>query len=181
VHDVLEQIDFKKPGDVKVHVGRNASTQHLALTGPEVVEAIPLVQRFLDSPVAAELAAAKQIHRELEFMLAWPPDEPALGGRYLHGYIDCLYQTADGAWRILDYKTNRVSADQVAGAAQPYEMQMFIYALATERVLGRAPDDLSLYFLRPAVAHPFRFDDENRARVERLVNQTMEAAVEVSR
>ncbi len=181
VHDVLEQVDFKNPGDIKTLIGRHASAQRLDLTGPEVAEAVPMVQRFLDSPIAAELAAARQIHRELEFMLAWPPDEPALGGRYLHGYIDCLYQAADGSWRILDYKTNRVAADQVAAAAGPYEMQMFIYALAVERVLGRTPDDLSLYFLRPAVAHSVRLDDENRARIERLVNQTMESAVKVSR
>ena len=37
------------------------------------------------------------MHRELEFLLAWPPDRPEAGGLYLRGYIDCLFRDAQGA------------------------------------------------------------------------------------
>ena len=33
-----------------------------------------MVGRFLASPRAAEIAAAEKVYRELEFLLAWPPD-----------------------------------------------------------------------------------------------------------
>ena len=36
-----------------------------------------MVARFLASPRAAEIAAADEVHRELEFLLAWPPDDKA--------------------------------------------------------------------------------------------------------
>ena len=77
------------------------------------------------------------VHREIEFLLAWPPDEPTqTTADYLQGYIDCLYQDADGKWHLIDYKTNDVSAAACRDAAARYEMQMYVYALAAERALG---------------------------------------------
>ena len=80
-----------------------------------------MIGRFLASPRAAEIAAAKEVYRELEFLLAWPPDADrkrrAGRTRYLQGFIDCLYRDAAGRWRLIDYKTNRVTADTLAATA----------------------------------------------------------------
>ena len=62
----------------------------------------------------SHIAAAKTVHRELEFLLAWPPDGTTGDGRYLQGFFDCVYQDASGGWHLVDYKTNNISAAEVA-------------------------------------------------------------------
>ena len=96
--------------------------------------------------------------------------ETASGGRYLQGFIDCLYCDAAGQWRLVDYKTNRVTADTLAAVAAPYEMQMLVYALAVEQILQRPPDELVLCFLRPGLEYRFAWDAAARQRVVELVD-----------
>ena len=76
VHAVLAEIDFARPGDV-TGVVRRLAEQHLPGAADSLGEPIEMVRRFLASPRAAELAAASEVHRELEFLLAWPPGENA--------------------------------------------------------------------------------------------------------
>ena len=153
-------------------------------------EPIDLIRRFLASDRAAEMAAAAELHAELEFLLPWPPGDAASGAtagssssacepgdadrgpdpRYLQGFIDCLYRDAAGDWHLVDYKTNRASAETLAGVAAGYEMQMLLYALATEQILGRPPVELVLCFLRPGLEHRFAWDDAARQRVRALVD-----------
>ena len=141
-------------------------------------EAVAMVGRFLASGEAQQLARARRVHRELEFLLAWPVGAARENGRYVQGFIDSLYEDLAQRWVVLDYKTNNVSADEVATAAAAYEMQMFVYVLAAERVLGRPPAELTLYFLRPGVAHRFAWDDAARQRTIEQVNRAMASLVE---
>jgi len=124
------------------------------------------------------MAASSGVHRELEFLLAWPPGTEEPEPRYLQGYIDCLYRDAAGRWVVLDYKTNRVTASSVGAVAAGYEMQMLLYALAVERILGEPPADLVLHFLRLGAEHHFAWDAATRGRVEKLMNQSLAACVE---
>ena len=75
VHAVLEEIDFARPGDVAELVRRLAE-QHLSGDGAAAggVAGRRDDRAVLASPRAAELAAAKEMFRELEFLLAWPPE-----------------------------------------------------------------------------------------------------------
>ena len=142
VHRVLAQLSFAAKTDI------SAAMQRLSDLHPQAAEHTPAMEQmlraFVDSQRARSLAAARTIHRELEFLLAWPPT-PAPGGsapheesrRYLRGFIDCLYQDAAGDWHLLDYKTNRIAPENTAAAAGPYEMQLGIYALAAEEILGQ--------------------------------------------
>jgi ATP-dependent helicase/nuclease subunit A len=176
VHEVLAEVDFGRPQDVAPAVARMAP-RHLPEEQDNLHEPTDMIHRFLDSPRAAAMAAASEVHRELEFTLAWPPGTEQAQPRYLQGYIDCLYRDAAGRWVVLDYKTNRVTPSTIEAAASEYEMQMLLYALAVERILGSGPSDLVLYFLRPAREHHFRWDAAARRRVEKLVNQALDAFV----
>jgi ATP-dependent helicase/nuclease subunit A len=170
VHAVLAEIDFAAPGDITTLVERHAQ-QHLSSAEQNLDEPIEMIDRFLHSPRAEQIKAAKQRYAELEFLLAWPPDgneQPE--SRYLQGFIDCLYCDAAGQWRVIDYKTNRVTADTLAAAAAPYEMQMLVYALAVERILQCPPAELALCFLRPGLEHHFTWDAAARQRVVEMVN-----------
>jgi ATP-dependent helicase/nuclease subunit A len=140
-----------------------------------------MIERFARSPRWAAIAAAKSVHRELEFLLAWPLDGNGTDGdgdgRYLQGFIDCLYQDAQEGWHLVDYKTNDVTAGEVASEAGRYEMQMLVYATALERALGVPPVELALHFLRPGVEHIFKWNDAARKRCVQLVDDAMNSLV----
>jgi ATP-dependent helicase/nuclease subunit A len=136
-----------------------------------------MVERFLGSPRGAQLAAAKIIRREVEFLLPWPP-EATRAARFFHGYIDCLYLDGAGAWRLLDYKTNRIAAGNVDGVANQYELQLLVYSLAVERALGSPPAEVALELLDPATERKFSWDSTARDRGIERINAAMESLQE---
>jgi ATP-dependent helicase/nuclease subunit A len=176
VHEVLAVCDFREPANIRPLVARHAERVGLE-SSPLVDEAVRMIERFAGSPRAAELADAREVHRELEFLLAWPPGASPPESRYLHGFIDCLYADPLGRWHLVDYKTNRVTAANVASAASPYEMQMLLYAWAAERAMGTPPVSLVLHFLAPGVEHSWAWDDAARQRTVALIERAMAAAV----
>ncbi|MEX0678243.1 MAG: UvrD-helicase domain-containing protein [Pirellulales bacterium] len=172
VHAALAAIDFAAPGDCRELVERIAE-QHLPDNPGEVDEAVAMVERFVASERAREIVAAREAHAEVEFLLGWPPDGQDPGQIVLRGFIDRLYQDAAGRWHLLDFKTNRVSDKGIAAHAADYEMQMLVYGLAAERILGSAPATLTLHFLRTGEEHPFDWNDAARRKVITLVNDAI--------
>ena len=80
-----------------------------------------------------EIATAPERHAEIPFSLETPVGT-------LHGVIDLLFRDSSGEWRLVDWKTEPVGRGQtLAEAAQPYLLQMAVYALAAERILGVRP------------------------------------------
>lgn len=172
VHAVMEQADFVRPECVRELVARLAP-EHFPTEGTDLGEPIEMIERFLRSPRAAELAAAKEVYRELEFMLAWPIGDGAGDGVYLRGFIDCLYRGADGRLRLIDFKTNRATAETLGSVAAGYEMQMSLYALAVENIMDESPSELKLCFLRPGLEYGFRWDDDARRKVKKLIGDNL--------
>lgn len=180
VHRVLARIDYAGTADVAAIVRRLIET-HLGETEGHQQSAVEMISHFLRSARAKSLSQARSVHRELEFLLPWPPADggatASAAAGYLQGYIDCLYQDAGKEWHLLDYKTNRVSADQLAAAASQYEMQLGVYALAVEQILGKPPVELIVHFLQPAAEHRFVWNDAMRRHTIQQVNQAMAAMV----
>ncbi len=172
-HAALEEIDFVNPGDFEAIIRRLAPLHLADGDSADVNLTIDMIGRFLGSLRAAQIAAAKEVHRELEFLLAWPPDEPLPGGRYLQGFIDCLYRDSAGGWHIVDYKTNNITAQTLEQEAGKYEMQMLVYALAAEKILKQPPAELVLCFLRPGLEFQFPWNGETRKRAMEMVNQCL--------
>ncbi|HJQ78335.1 MAG TPA: PD-(D/E)XK nuclease family protein, partial [Lacipirellulaceae bacterium] len=166
---VVGRIDFAAK-DVAQAIGdwcEHLASHYVLLNAAEAAAtAREMLQRFAASKRAKQLAQASAIHRELEFVLAWPPN-------HLHGYIDCLYQDAEGRWHVLDYKTTKSSTADIARLAKQYEMQMYVYALAAERALGQPPAELALHFLRPGVEHVFLWNDLARRQAIDMVNNAI--------
>jgi len=173
VHAVLAEIDFAEPGDFSQLLQRHAQRQLLD-AADALAEPTEMIRRFLASDRARDIAAAKVAYPELEFLLAWPPGKNDPQGPYLQGFIDCIYQDAGGRWRLLDYKTNRVSERNLAAVAAGYEMQMLVYATAAERILRQPPVELVLHFLRPGLEYSFPWDDAARKRTVEIVNHAMD-------
>jgi ATP-dependent helicase/nuclease subunit A len=153
VHDVLERIDFAHSADVAAWCEHLAPSHVIQNTDRAARLACNMIERFVASPRGRELANATKVHREVDFLLAWPPSEINTTGRYIQGVIDCLYEDAAGNWHIADFKTNDVTAANVAQTAHKYELQLHVYAIAAEHTLGQSPTELVLHFLRPGVEH----------------------------
>jgi ATP-dependent exoDNAse (exonuclease V) beta subunit len=180
VHDVLERIDFAKPAEIATWCEHLAPSYVIQNTEHAARLASQMIERFVASPRGRELATAKAIHREIDFLLAWPPDAPNSNGQYIQGVIDCLYQDTAGKWHILDFKTNDVSAKGVSKTSQQYELQLQVYAIAIERTLNQSPTELVLHFLRPSVEHSIPWNDAARARSISQVNDLINKATQLS-
>ncbi len=76
VHNVLAEVDYANPQDVPALVQRHAAR---LLSDPDepLEQIVEMIQRFLASPRAAEIASASRVYREVEFLLAWPPGTKA--------------------------------------------------------------------------------------------------------
>ncbi|REJ67001.1 MAG: hypothetical protein DWQ31_12695 [Planctomycetota bacterium] len=172
VHEILAEPPWPSEDQLVAVVDRAAAT--LAIP-PGVVreEALALVSGFLLSEPAAAIAAAAEVHQELEFLLDWPAEARAGERSRLRGFIDCLYRDADGDWHIVDYKTNRTTAESVDQVAASYRPQMLLYGLAAERALGVAPASLTLWFLRPGVGHDVPYNEETRRELEAFLERSM--------
>ena len=155
----MADLDLTRPDELPALAHRHAP-RHLPDGGGELDEPIELIRRLLASPRGAALAAAAELHTELEFLLAWPPGSKDPEGQCLQGFIDCIYRDAAGGWHLIDYKTNRVTAEEVAQVAvENYQMQMLVYGMAAERILGRPPVELAICFLRPGEEYYFTWDE----------------------
>ena len=98
--------------------------------------------RFLESPLGIRLRAAETVRREWAFNVMLRAGEaltPEEAGRFageellVQGSIDCCF-LENGAWVLLDYKTDR--DDDPEALRAHYEKQLHVYALALERITG---------------------------------------------
>lgn len=178
VHGVLERLDFSQPQEVSSVVGRQVAEHGLepdASIRPDAI--VRLISRLLQSPLGQRLAAARTVLREVEFLLAWPP-ETAAGedGIHLHGFIDALYQDRDGGWHVIDYKTDHVTPESLEQKTAAYEMQILLYALAAEQALGEPPVDTAVCFLSTGDVQSIPWDEAARTRARRLIDQGLAVA-----
>jgi ATP-dependent exoDNAse (exonuclease V) beta subunit len=123
---------------------------HALLAGAAVEspdpEAVMLADLFRQSALGRRAAAAPTVEREFDFLME-------VENVVLRGQIDLWFEDR-GKTVLVDYKTDRVSAADAPARAERYALQVRLYALALERLTGRAPAEAYLYFLRPNAAVP---------------------------
>lgn len=106
---------------------------------------------FRKSDLGRAILAAPERHAELPFVMR-------RDGFAVRGVIDALYRAADGTWAAADYKTSRLTAENVPRSAASYVPQM---ALTAAFILARFPKQASatatLYYPFPDCAVPLTF------------------------
>jgi ATP-dependent exoDNAse (exonuclease V) beta subunit len=103
-----------------------------------------LAQVFRESALGKRAAKATRVEREFSFLMA-------VEDLVIRGQVDLWFEEG-GELVVVDYKTDAVTVVEAHQRAQDYELQLKLYALAVERVTGRAPKRAWLHFLRPDVA-----------------------------
>ena len=91
-------------------------------------------------------AARGDVHHELEIGHTGPD-----GGR-VEGSVDLLYRAADGAWHVVDYKTNRVPDEQtLRRRIAAYYPQVRAYAAALDGRVDAPVASHALWFVAAGV------------------------------
>jgi ATP-dependent exoDNAse (exonuclease V) beta subunit len=104
-------------------------------------EATRLAEVFRRSALGKRSAAASRVEREFDFVMA-------VEDVVVRGQVDLWFEEVGGL-TIVDYKTDAVSGPEAHQRAGDYALQVRLYAMAVERIAGRAPDRAWLHFLRP--------------------------------
>ena len=122
------------------------------------------LESFRRSELFSEMLEAESLHRELRFNTRLPAKyfttDRSLLSAYedreilVQGVIDCIIISSDGKIGLYDYKTDRLSKeeleDRVKGRERlknKHKTQLSYYALAVEKMFGRRPDKVGIYSL----------------------------------
>jgi ATP-dependent helicase/nuclease subunit A len=103
-------------------------------------ELLNIFQAFFRSQAYAELAGSRILGREVPFLMPW-------NGQIMEGVIDLIYER-NGLLYAADYKTDRITKDQLAEGAARYRHQAEIYSQAVKQSLGRELAAFKIIFLR---------------------------------
>jgi ATP-dependent exoDNAse (exonuclease V) beta subunit len=118
---------------------------HALLAGKPVEDpdpqAVRLAETFRKSPLGRRVERATRVEREFDFLMGVDP-------LVVSGQIDLWFEEG-GELAVVDYKTDAVGEPEVQHRAQDHELQVRLYAMAVERVTGRAPARACLHFLKP--------------------------------
>ena len=157
--------------DGEMAAGELGSQVHALLAGSEVAspdaQAVRLAQVFRESALGKRVERAARVEREFDFLMA-------VEGLVLSGQVDLWFEEG-GELAIVDYKTDAVTAAEAHQRAQDYELQVRLYALAVERVAGRAPGRAWLHFLRPNTAVEVDLTPSLLESPEQMVREFQEA------
>lgn len=115
-----------------------------------------MLKRFAASAPYNELRCATILGREIPFVIPWhDPDihhsSFSVQRCIMEGQIDLVYRLDGRTW-IVDYKTDRVSDDNVGARALRYQTQARIYRDAVARCLRLDAVGVKFLFLRNGVA-----------------------------
>ncbi len=143
-HKVLQGWDFGAAGDLPSALGgARGVLERLDPSGDwdgAGAEAQAVLESFLASKTARDLAAVEILGRELPFALEKE-------GAVLRGSIDLLYRSK-GRLVVADYKTDRVAPKEAKTVKARYSQQGAAYCAAVERAMNESPVEFRLIFLR---------------------------------
>ena len=119
---------------------------------------------FARSALIKKMLEAKHIYREFRFNVKLPADgfttDDELKELYknehvlVQGVIDCLYEDEDGELHLIDYKTDRLTREELANRElaqkkmyDKHSLQLSYYAKAVELMFGKYPRTIEVYSL----------------------------------
>ena len=122
------------------------------------------IEAFLHSELFRTMQAARRIWREFRFNTELAAElftteeekKRAYEGRgvLVQGVIDCIVELEDGTIALFDYKTDRLTREELADRTlaeakmrDKHSEQLYYYSLAIERIFGRAPERVEVYSL----------------------------------
>ena len=157
-HSFLQYVDFARAGSaesLRAEADRLCAEGRLDAAERAALDLAALAELFR-SPLGERMRSAAELRREFRFQLLRPaadyfPGAAAEDEILMQGVVDCCFVEPDGSMTVVDYKTDRVTAEQVPARAAHYRGQLRAYAGALERIFGRSVRHCVLWFLHPGV------------------------------
>ena len=164
-HEFLQFCDFRRAEKegVKAELQRLIHEKYLS---PEAQDAVRVneLERFFKSKFYQSLMGADALHRETRFNIFLSADaftgdaafaEQLQGEKLLvQGVIDLFYTDGKGKLVLCDYKTNRLTPEELRDPDAAARMlsdrhgeQLSYYAMALAEICGKAPDRILIYSL----------------------------------
>ena len=164
-HEFLQFCDFTraKRDGVRAELERLIQEKYLS---PETRDAVRTreLERFFESKFYQSLMGAAELHRETRFNIFLPASAFTMDAAFaerlqdekllVQGVIDLFYTDADGNLVLCDYKTDRLSPEELkdpTAAARKlmarHGEQLSYYAMALAEICGKAPDRILIYSL----------------------------------
>lgn len=120
------------------------------------------IELFAKSALFADMLKAKRLYRELRFNCRLPAslftdDEAKKAklrdtGILVQGVIDCLIEDSEGNLHLVDYKTDRLTREELSDVHlaekklnDKHALQLSYYAMAVKKMFGREPSTVSVY------------------------------------
>ncbi len=140
-HAVLQVIDLSEADDASIEAAAQAQAASESLGSEAAQEIARLVRRALDSETVRAATRAPRRWRELYAAVE-------IDGVLLDGFIDLLYEQADGSLVVVDYKTDALADEEsVQAAVERYRLQAAAYGLMLEATQPQPVSRCVLLFL----------------------------------
>ncbi len=153
VHAVMQFVRFDACGDLQSVAEEIRRMEREGQISQAYAQAVDpsVIWNFFETDMGRQLKNAKQVLREFKFSILEDGRQfdPNLQGDkiLLQGVVDCAIIDDDGI-TVLDFKTDRVTEDDLMQVADGYRMQVTAYANALSRIFGREVKSAQLYFFR---------------------------------
>ncbi|MBQ9988270.1 MAG: UvrD-helicase domain-containing protein [Clostridia bacterium] len=160
VHNAISRLDVTRASNKnEIETQLNEMARRGLITAHQRTLVRPeVLLRFVSSPLGKRLAAAQTVLREQPFNLRVPaslitPEADPDAQTVLQGMLDCAF-IENGAWILLDYKTNRLPEGGAEALANHYRPQLDAYRYALETLTGRPVAQTHLCLLSAGINHP---------------------------
>ena len=156
-HLVFQHIDYRVAVDEATVVQEIQRLEQRGILTARQAKSVDArqVAGFFTSPVGQLMRDGDKVLREFKFSLLRPAAEYFPDADHdeilLQGVIDCAVEK-DGKYTIIDYKTDRVTAETVGARTERYMGQVQAYAHAMEEITGKPVERTVLYFLKPGIS-----------------------------
>lgn len=171
MHAFLQYVDFARTDSA---AALRAEAERLLAEGridARERDALDLdaVQALFASPLGREMRHAQALRREFRFQMLCSAADYFPGAApedqiLLQGVVDCCFFTPDGGITVVDYKTDRVTPEQVPARAAHYRGQLLAYARALEAVFDRPVTKCFLWFLHTGTEYEISLETQEKTR-----------------
>ena len=135
-HYLMEMIDPSAEG-VPDSLAR-AAAERFRLQDTKNLRSI--AECTLRSVLLGEVRVSDRMHREVPFAFQYDDF-------FIEGRIDLIYRI-NGAWRIVDYKTDDLEPGEINARFDEYRNPGILYAFALSRLVGEPVESVLFYFVR---------------------------------
>jgi len=141
VHRVFKNYHFPED-NLKEYIKKELSVFGLDTNQKSIDLVANWVNSFHKSDGGKEAASSKLQKRETSFIFKYQDN-------LIRGQIDLFYLNNEDLLKVIDYKTNDITAGEIPEKVKYYELQMQLYAKALEAIYEKKVAETILYFLVP--------------------------------